>query len=408
MTGGNGTYSYVWERSKDGGAFTNLLKNEVDYVQEAGLAPGEYDYRRTVKSVCETISNTVKVKILAPITNNTIIEPTNLEYCGLPEEIALQGSDPEGGNGAYTYSWERRIGETSFEPLGSDKDFTDNDITEVGRYQYRRMVSSGSCEGVPSDTLTIDIYPVLSENTLTSEATSYCTSPEGVVIDGSTMSGGNGTYTYVWEKKINDEAFIEVGSAEDFEETSALLPGNYQYKRTVTSSVCTSTSEIFNIEVQYPLANNVLVPLSEDETVFCGSTAGFTIEGSVPTGGNGTYIYAYERQHEDGNWETVGTDKDFAEGFVDVPGHYNYRRIVTTDICQEHISDTVSVYISSPITIVATITETTDNLSTGSIMLEVNGGTPPYSYFWTNLADTKDITNLDGNDYSIKITDDNN
>jgi gliding motility-associated-like protein/uncharacterized repeat protein (TIGR01451 family) len=43
----------------------------------------------------------------------------------------------------------------------------------------------------------------------------------------------------------------------------------------------------------------------------------------------------------------------------------------------------------------------------GSIMFTVNGGVPPYTYFWSNEATSAGLVNVAGGDYSVEITDAN-
>ncbi|PSR02059.1 MAG: hypothetical protein BRD50_07765, partial [Bacteroidetes bacterium SW_11_45_7] len=45
--------------------------------------------------------------------------------------------------------------------------------------------------------------------------------------------------------------------------------------------------------------------------------------------------------------------------------------------------------------------------SDGSISITVNGGEPPYSYFWSNFGFTKDLTNIPAGEYTVIVTDDN-
>ena len=46
--------------------------------------------------------------------------------------------------------------------------------------------------------------------------------------------------------------------------------------------------------------------------------------------------------------------------------------------------------------------------ATGSVNLEVTGGTSPYTYEWTNNATTQNITNIAAGYYGVKVTDANN
>lgn len=72
--------------------------------------------------------------------------------------------------------------------------------------------------------------------------------------------------------------------------------------------------------------------------------------------------------------------------------------------------DTVEIVQPDTIIVTADIIPATCNRNTfdGSIDLSVSGGTPEYTYFWSNDSSTEDLSNLEAGLYTITITDANN
>ncbi len=72
-------------------------------------------------------------------------------------------------------------------------------------------------------------------------------------------------------------------------------------------------------------------------------------------------------------------------------------------------SFTATVSINEPDALAATLSAVNALCSagTGSVDLEVNGGTSPYSFLWSNGATTEDLQNLPAGSYSVTITDAN-
>ncbi len=416
MTGGNGLFEYNWYRKKDSNPAKDLTSNTVDYTENEDLTPGVYKYyRKVISSACISTSDTIFVTIIPLIAENNITTPASMEYCGISSAIAIDGSVPTGGDGTYVFTWERSIDDGLFEEVGISQNLRDEAISVTGKYEYRRMVASGSCSPVASNLITIMVYPELSENKLTMASLDFCSDPTGFVVETLPMTGGDGTYTSVWERSFNGEEYIVVQtitaspltSFEDsFEETDVLLPGNYTYRRIVTSAVCADTSNLLQVVVQQPLSNNTLEQPTGTDAIFCGATDELNIVGSLPVGGSGVYEYRYEARHNGGDWIALpGTGKDLVNASLDAPGNYDIRRVVYSTICYEMVSNVVSVFVTEPLEVTATVSEKVGLVANGSIELEVRGGLPPYSYFWTTTETTRDIYNLDAIEYRVVITD---
>jgi uncharacterized protein (TIGR02145 family) len=69
-------------------------------------------------------------------------------------------------------------------------------------------------------------------------------------------------------------------------------------------------------------------------------------------------------------------------------------------------TDTVKVNEPQPIQVMANIQHTPGEfLNEGAIDIEVNGGTPPYKFNWSNGSKTEDLKNVNSGVYSVLITD---
>jgi hypothetical protein len=150
----------------------------------------------------------------------------------------------------------------------------------------------------------------------------------------------------------------------------------------------TSAITILNVAVD-PL----VVTLTNSEGVSCFGASDGTAEVNV-TGGQPPYSYLWSNS-ETGN------------PAVNLPGGTN--SVTVSD--GAGAMETLDVFIDEPSQLVinsADITNTTcPESQDGAIMIEVSGGTMPYSYSWSNGALSKDISDLESGSYTVTITDAN-
>ncbi len=105
-------------------------------------------------------------------------------------------------------------------------------------------------------------------------------------------------------------------------------------------------------------------------------------------------------------WSNGATTEDISNLS---PGAYNVQIFDTSGCMFEFLSDIVIEGPSSGISLDKTITDVLCfGGATGAIDISVSGGTPGYSFSWSNGATTEDIAGLTAGEYTVTILDANN
>ncbi len=195
------------------------------------------------------------------------------------------------------------------------------------------------------------------------------------MADGSidiSVSGGMPPYSFDWS------------NGNTTEDITGLTPDIYTVT-VVDEQGCTLAMD-FNVAEP-----NALQPIGVDVgDVLCNGNADGWIDVTM-AGGTPPYSYLWD--------DPASTTTEDLSGLV----AGNYILTVTDD---DGCTALVSVTINEPTAIELSAT-VVDSFCTGAIDLTVSGGTPPYSYLWSNGTTTEDIDNLPAGTYSVTVTDNN-
>lgn len=415
ISGGTGPYSVLWSNL----AVTEDLTN---------IAAGYYSVLITDANGCEFSTNT------------TLTQPTDILITGTITNVLCNGASTgaitvsvSGGTGAYSYEWldgptdQNRSGLTAGDYTLTVKDAANCEktavftISEPAALSLSTIVSNISCNGGSDGSINLtvsggvgpytfswstgatseDISGLTASNSYSVTVTdaNLCvatlsgitvTEPDELTLivsknndvtckdgsDGSataTPSGGTPPYSYLWSNGSTLQTPLNFGAG--------------SYTVVVTDSKgCIANG---NVSITEPTEKIELYAVVKNNNA-CGNPASGAIDLTVV---NGTGLLTY-------TWSNGFTDED-PTGLA--AGTYN---VTVTDAlgCSETLSG-ITVGTADALVVSVEAFDRTCLAADGSAYAIVEGGTPPYTYVWSNSATTSFISGLDVNTYSVTVTD---
>jgi gliding motility-associated-like protein len=317
-------------------------------------APGTYNVTFTVKGgPCNAPGSVTKTVNVISVTTHTTPVSCGGGNNGTANAIVTGNSAP------YSYAWSTSPAQNGDTATG----LTANTYTVT-------VTSTGACSATATAVVT---QPTLLAHSSTTTP-SICTANNGTahIIE----SGGTAGYTYIWSGGL--------GAADSISNVAA---GTYIVTITDSRS-CTDTAHII-----VPSGGGITVSVARYSNVSCHGANDAVV---VVSAGGGTAPYTYY-------WGATTTTFNSQSGLA--AGNYV---ITVTD--NSGCQDTAIVTISQPPALAHTLATTTTlcGASTGTAKVTETGGTPLYSYLWSNSLGTADsIRNMSSGSYTLTVTDAN-
>lgn len=400
-SGGTGIYYYQWEQSPDNVTWSNASGAAASAAYNPQALTATTHYKRTVSSgACVDVSSAVTVTILPAIINNTVTADQTV--CEGTLFASLAGSSPGGGAApSYTYQWMSSGDNATWSPATGTNSTSGYDVQDdtPGTTYYRRTVFSGplnTCQSV-SNSVVLVSHPAITNNIIAADQT-ICEGTAPATIDGSLPANGagSGTYVYQWMSSSNGTTFNNMtGSvAEDLPGTP--LTAGIWYRRVVTSSACTSTSNNIHITVDPRITGfNINLPAQGHDTI-CTGTAPALLSGT-PAGGLGTFAYAWASSTDNVTFAPVSTtDPSYQPASLTATTWF--RRTVTSGACSESSVFRITVLpLITGNTVTADQTVCNTQAAASLAGSTPSGGDGRYIYLWERKgASSPDWTTASG------------
>lgn len=340
--GGDGQYAYVWEQSTDnsswmpaiGGTNISLLS-----FQPPALTQTTW-YRRIVTSdTIVDMSRGLEIFVYPAIGDNLITGEDTICYNINAQPLHGIVPTPSGGNGSYNYRWEESYDQVIWNLAGTDTNFDPGNLTDTTF--YRRVVNSTAWCSDTSNTWDIVVLPGIENNRFSPEKdTSICMNTSPGTLNAMQPKGGNGTYSYSWQLKVDPGSWSSVSGSNNMNLTVDRLTNTTSYRRIVYSgqnNACIDTTAVVkNIVVKLPIDNNNISGAPVRYTCFNNPV---TLNGTQPSHGFETYSYRWEQSTDNLSWLALTpTDQNLQTD--DLTDRTFFRRVVFSSPALHECADT--------------------------------------------------------------------
>jgi len=385
-SGGNNAYSFTWELAPDSiGIWANISGGTGQNYQHGSLIDTAFFRRFVVSGPCRDTTQWIRVIVHTPPAPNTIANAQTI--CRNSTFQTLTGSLPSGGSGTYVYSWQSSSNNSTWSAVPAVVTPNLNGYSLQSTTWFRRIVSSPPCFAVTSLAIQIRVDSLLGNNTITNNQT-LCLGSLPVTLSGSNPSGGSQPYQYQWQSSPNRTTWNPISNATSFTYLPTGLTASTYFRRVVSGGPCPPhTSDTLLITIHQPVGNNSI----NSSQSLCAGTSASILNGSIPTGGNGSYQYQWQSSTNHSTWTLVPgvISQSYVPGILNTSTYF--RRIVVSPPCPNSTSDAVWIQIeprpgnnqvASSQTICA---GQTPSQLTGT---QPTGGSGVYTYQWLSSSNS--------------------
>ncbi len=387
--GGDGTFTYRWESSTDGGTTYAPIAGATAATYTSPALTADTWFRRVTISTlnavsCEHESNEVFVDVI--IFDEGSIGGDQ-DICEGSVPAILTSTADASGEGLLQYQWQVSADNTTFNNItgANSNEYQPGALTQDT--WYRRVVTSTvgarTCTYI-TNTVKVTVNNILTIGSITGTQT-IC---EGATPAGFASVAGtvDGVLSYQWYNSIDGTTFnIMAGETGELFTPVALTQDTW-YKRYVVSTMglleCTKETGTIKVTV-----NNFDPGVIGTDQVICANTAAAVLGSTTAPSGDGVFSYLWYSSTDGATWSSTGvTTESYTPGVLANDMWY-YRSVTSTLNGTACTEDNLPVYIqvnnvdAGTITGTATICEGADGGTISSNADHSFDGTDTYQWY---------------------------
>ncbi len=360
-TGAAGTMTYQWQVSSDnlnfadisnGAVYSDVTTTTLSITDLTGLS-GRYYRLATSSGVCNPVfSNSAQIIIEGPVTIDADGQPEDVVSCsglGVIFDVGVTNT----GEGVISYQWQEStdngatwsnlLNIAPYNGISTDT-LSIDDVIGFNDYQYRAVMTIGTCGTVTSDAATLDVEGPLAITSNPEDVIICSADATSFTVAGTNGSGGGVNFTWefstnnglVWNPVPNAAPYSGITAATlDISDVAGL--GGYRYRAILGSGNCDGIpSTSAKLTVEGPINMTML----SDQDVCSNIDANFNV--TVSNSGSGVMnlqwqvLPAGSSTWADLSNSALYTGATTSNLYIDSVGlldNYSYKLIATTSTC---------------------------------------------------------------------------
>lgn len=341
-SGGNGSYSYLWQSRSPGGSWSTV-SGATGSTYNPPVLTSTKEYRRRVQSCGQTkYSNVVTVTVRSSLNGGSISNAQTVCYNGNPSSLS-NASSASGGDGNYNYTWQNRSPGGSWSTISGAVWSTYNPPTLTSTKEYRRKVQSCG-QTKYSNTITVTVRPSLTAGSIGNAQTVCNNGNPSALSNTSSASGGDGNFSYQWQTRSPGGSWSTISGAISSTYNPPALTSTKEYRRRVQSCGQTKYTGAVTITVRSTLSAG---SIGNEQSICNNGDPTLLTNAAAATGGDGSYSYQWQNRPFGGTWSNISGANNVTYDPPVLTESKEYRRRAQS-CSQTAYSNSVAVTLTDP------------------------------------------------------------
>ena len=394
-SGGQGTYTYIWENSLNNTDWSIITGATGVSYQPGALTVTTYYRRKVTDAFCGNGYNTTVTITVKPVFSVGSIASSQT-ICINTTPALLSSTSPSGGMGGYTYFWENSLNGTDFNAIsGATNETYQPGVLSQTTY-YRRHVTDASCGAGYTNIVQIAVSPSVNIGTIGSDQSICYNSTPGILTTLTAPSGGNNSFTYAWESSIDNINWNVISGAIGASYQPGVLTTKTYYRKSVTDLCGSGYTNTVTITIRPDIS---IGTIATNQTICYNTAPSLLVTDIAPLGGTGSFTWLWESSPNNSTWSPITGATNESYQPVNLTSTMYYRRKVI-NTCGSGYTNTIVIAVRPDLVPgIITSNQSICYNTTPALLVTSSlpaGGTGSFTYQWQSSLNNSTWNNLTG------------